>query len=85
MHGDIETTGPILSIAYPCFGQTGMERCRTPSIDVAYIRSPLMRMTLGMELLMDTTLNLKQTDPQHVLVTRADEELAHAARAECAL
>ena len=37
-----------------------------------------MRMTLGMELLMDTTLNLKQTDPQHVLVTRADEELAHA-------
>ena len=27
---------------------------------------------------MDTTLNLKQTDPQHVLVTRADEELAHA-------
>src|SRR5258708_34320231 len=37
-----------------------------------------MRMTLGMELLMDTTLNLKQTDPQHVLVTRTDEELAHA-------
>jgi hypothetical protein len=37
-----------------------------------------MRMKLGMELLMDTTLNLKQTDPQHVLVTRADEELAHA-------
>src|SRR5260370_4412564 len=37
-----------------------------------------MRMTWGMELLMDTTLNLKQTDPQHVLVTRADEELAHA-------
>jgi len=37
-----------------------------------------MRMTLGMELLMDTTLNLKQTDPQHVLVTRADEEVAHA-------
>ena len=27
---------------------------------------------------MDTTLNLKQTDPQHVLVTRTDEELAHA-------
>jgi hypothetical protein len=37
-----------------------------------------MRMTLGIELLMDTTLNLKQTDPQHVLVTRTDEELAHA-------
>jgi hypothetical protein len=37
-----------------------------------------MRMTLGMELLLDTTLNLKQTDPQHVLVTRTDEELAHA-------
>ena len=27
---------------------------------------------------MDTTLNLKQTDPQHVLVTRTDEEPAHA-------
>ena len=27
---------------------------------------------------MDTTLNLKQADPQHVLVTRANEELAHA-------
>src|SRR3979411_959755 len=27
---------------------------------------------------MDTTLNPKQTDPQHVLVSRADEELAHA-------
>jgi hypothetical protein len=39
---------------------------------------PLMRMTLGMEPLMDTTLNLKQTDPQHVLITRTDEELAHA-------
>jgi hypothetical protein len=37
-----------------------------------------MRMTLGMALLMDTTLNLKQTEPQHVLVTRTDEELAHA-------
>src|SRR6267378_685205 len=35
---------------------------------------------------MDTTLNPKQTDPPHVLVARADEELAHAheqiARAE---
>src|SRR5882762_8021384 len=28
--------------------------------------------------LMDTTLNPKQTDPPHVLVARADEELAHA-------
>src|SRR6266446_4048230 len=37
-----------------------------------------MRMTFGMELLMDTTLNLKQTDPQHVLVTRADEQIARA-------
>jgi hypothetical protein len=27
---------------------------------------------------MDTTLNPKQTDPPHVLVARADEELAHA-------
>src|SRR3982074_3086429 len=27
---------------------------------------------------MDTTLNPKQTDPQHVLVSRGDEELAHA-------
>jgi hypothetical protein len=27
---------------------------------------------------MDTTLNPKQTDPRHVLVARADEELAHA-------
>src|SRR3977135_4250643 len=27
---------------------------------------------------MDTTLNTKQTDPRHVLVSRADEELAHA-------
>jgi hypothetical protein len=27
---------------------------------------------------MDTTPNPKQTDPQHVLVSRADEELAHA-------
>jgi hypothetical protein len=27
---------------------------------------------------MDTTLNPKQTDPRHVLVERADEELAHA-------
>src|SRR4030081_3928549 len=26
----------------------------------------------------DTTLNPKQTDPRHVLVARADEELAHA-------
>jgi hypothetical protein len=27
---------------------------------------------------MDTALNLKETDPRHVLVARADEELAHA-------
>jgi hypothetical protein len=27
---------------------------------------------------MDTTLDPKQTDPRHVLVARADEELAHA-------
>src|SRR3981081_1589110 len=27
---------------------------------------------------MDTTLNPKQTDPRHVLLARADEELAHA-------
>src|ERR1700730_2271227 len=27
---------------------------------------------------MDTTLNPTQTDPRHVLVTRADQELAHA-------
>ena len=27
---------------------------------------------------MDTTLNTKQTDPRHVLVSRADEEIAHA-------
>ena len=27
---------------------------------------------------MDTTLNPKQTDPRHVMVARADEELAHA-------
>src|ERR1700682_5748023 len=27
---------------------------------------------------MDTALNPKQTDPHHVLVARADEELAHA-------
>jgi len=26
----------------------------------------------------DTTLNPKQTDPRHVLVASADEELAHA-------
>jgi hypothetical protein len=31
-----------------------------------------------MELPVDTTLNLKQTDPQHVLVTRADEQIARA-------
>src|SRR5713226_7706782 len=29
-------------------------------------------------LLMDTTLNPKQSDPRHVLIARADEELAHA-------
>src|SRR2546427_499827 len=29
-------------------------------------------------LLMDTTLNPKQTDPRPVLIARADEELAHA-------
>jgi hypothetical protein len=29
-------------------------------------------------LLMDTTLNPKQTDPRHGLIARADEELAHA-------
>ncbi len=29
-------------------------------------------------LLMDTTLNPKQTDPRHILIARADEELAHA-------
>src|SRR3977135_1675853 len=28
--------------------------------------------------LMDTTLNPEQTDPPHVLVSRADEQLAHA-------
>src|SRR6266436_4659414 len=27
---------------------------------------------------MDTALNPKQTDPRHVLLARADEELAHA-------
>jgi hypothetical protein len=27
---------------------------------------------------MDTTLNPKQTDPRHVLIARADEQLAHA-------
>ncbi len=40
-----------------------------------------MRVTLdgyGALRLMDTTLNPKQTDPPHVLVARADEELAHA-------